>query len=111
MKIVESLISRFLKLDFLQLHPKCEQYFMLLIGCLEKLTEEEFSNITNDSLVKLKDFPSAVFCAGLKESTEKDFNCIIYGALRCKSLLLKKFPATTEEQRKVDAELVDLLVR
>ena len=44
MKIVESLISRFLKLDFLQLHPKCEQYFMLLIGCLEKLTEEEERN-------------------------------------------------------------------
>jgi hypothetical protein len=45
----------------------------------------------------LKEFPGKVFSASLKEANEKDFNSIIYGALRTKTFLLWKQPASTNE--------------
>lgn len=84
---------------------------MLLISCLEKLTEEEFGSLAKEVLVRLREFPSCVFSAGIKETSERDFNCIVYGAIRCKAFLIKKFPALSAEEQAADSRLVDQLVR
>lgn len=39
---------------------------MLLIGCLEKLTPEEFEGLSKQNVDLLREFPSRVFSTGMK---------------------------------------------
>lgn len=63
------------------------------------MTEDEWSKMTPESFEKVKSFPSEVFKKGIKEENEKDFNGVIYGALRLKSLLLLKKQCDAEDNQ------------
>lgn len=57
---------------------------------MERFSEEDFNKLTEKSRTDLKNFPEIVFNSGIKENSEKEFNGLIYGALKIKSFLVRK---------------------
>lgn len=67
--IVTCLIKNFLQLETLNKQQKCEYYFELLLGCLERMAQEDFKVIGEEEKKALEEFPEKVFASGIKETS------------------------------------------